>query len=108
MVVVDNSGDGDDTLFADRFYLVAEVLSDADMEKDIPAKSRHYIRHPRNLYFLLIEQKQVRVEVRARAAGWEPVVLEGLDAVLDLPEWGFRAPLAALYHGTRLSVPRQT
>jgi Uma2 family endonuclease len=74
------------------------------MEKDIPAKARHYVRHPLNLYFLLIEQKQVRVEVRARAAGWEPIILEGPDAVLELPEWGFRATLADLYRGTSLAT----
>ena len=44
----------------------------------------------------------MRVEVRARAVGWEPVVLQGLDAVLELPEWGFRATLADLYRGTSL------
>lgn len=73
------------------------------MEKDIPAKARHYIRHPQNLHFLLIDQKRARVDVRARAAGWEPVVLEGLDAVLELHEWGFRATLADLYRGTSLA-----
>jgi len=103
VAVLDSSGDGDDTLYADRFYLVAEVLSDSNTDKDIAAKSRRYLQHPLNLYFLLFEQKQVRVEVRARAAGWEPVVLEGLDAVLELPEWGFRVSLAVLYRGTSLA-----
>jgi Uma2 family endonuclease len=103
VAVLDSSGDGDDTLYADRFYLVAEILSDSNTDKDIAAKSRRYIQHPQNLYVLLIEQKQVRVEVRARAAGWEPVDLEGLDAVLELPEWGFRATLAHLYRGTSLA-----
>jgi Uma2 family endonuclease len=104
VVVTDGSAGEMDTAFVDRFYLVAEVLSDGDMEKDIPAKARHYVRHPLNLYFLLIEQKQVRVEVRARAAGWEPIILEGPDAVLELPEWGFRATLADLYRGTSLAT----
>jgi Uma2 family endonuclease len=94
-----------DVLYADRFYLVTEVLSDGNTDKDIAAKSRRYIQHPQNLYFLLIEQKQVRVEVRARAASWEPVVLEALDVVLELPEWSFRVPLAALYDGTPLASP---
>jgi Uma2 family endonuclease len=81
----------------------AEVLSDGDMERDMPAKARHYARHPQNLYFMLIGQKRARVELRARAAGWEPVVLEGLDAALELAEWGFRATLADLYRGTSLA-----
>jgi Uma2 family endonuclease len=108
VAVLDNSGDGDDTLYADRFYLAAEVLSDSNTDKDIAAKSRRYLQHPQNLYFLLIEQKRVRMEVRARAAGWEPVVLEGLDAVLELPEWGFHLPLAALYRGTSLDASAQS
>jgi Uma2 family endonuclease len=103
VAVLDSSGDGDDTLYTDRFYLVAEILSDGNTDKDIAAKSRRYLQHPSNLYFVLFEQKQVRVEVRARAAGWEPVVLQGLDAVLELPEWGFRATLADLYRGTSLA-----
>ena len=90
--------------YADRFYLVMEVLSDSNTDKDIAAKSRRYIQHPQNLYFLLVDQDQARVEVRARAEGWEPVELKGLDAVLELPEWGFRMSLADLYDGTALGV----
>jgi Uma2 family endonuclease len=106
VVVADDTAGEEDTAFVERFYLVAEVLSDADMEKDIPAKRRDYIRHPQNLYFLLVEEKQVRAELRARAAGWEPLALEGRDAVLQLPEWGFRVPLAALYDGTGLGLAK--
>jgi len=100
VAVLDSSVDLD-TPYANKFYLVAEVLSDSNTDKDIAAKRIRYLQHPDNLYFLLIEQKQVRVEVWAHAAGWEPIVLEGLDAVLDLPEWGFRSALADLYRGTR-------
>jgi len=99
VAVLDSSVDLD-TLYADRFYLVAEILSDSNTDKDIAAKRIRYLQHPDNLYFLLIQQKQVRVEVWARAAGWKPVVLAGLDAVVELPEWGFRATLADLYRGT--------
>jgi Uma2 family endonuclease len=103
VAVLDSSGDGDDTLYADRFYLVAEILSDSNTDEDIAAKSRRYLQHPLNVYFLLFEQKCARVELRARATGWEPAVLEGLDAVLELPAWGFRVTLADLYRGTSLA-----
>jgi Uma2 family endonuclease len=89
--------------YAAKFYLVAEVLSDSNTDKDIAVKRQRYLQHPDNLYFVLIEQKRVRAEVLARAAGWQPVVLEGLDALLEIPEWGFRADLAAIYRGTPLS-----
>jgi Uma2 family endonuclease len=103
VAVLDRSLDVD-TLYADSFYLVAEILSESNTDKDIAAKSRRNIQHPQNLYFLLIEPKQARVEVRARATGWEPAELRGLDAVLELPEWSFRMPIAALYDGTPLGA----
>jgi Uma2 family endonuclease len=37
-----------DALYADRFFLVAEILSDSNTDKDIAAKSRRYIQHPDN------------------------------------------------------------
>jgi Uma2 family endonuclease len=105
VAVLDSSGDSDETLYAERFYLIAEVLSDSNTDKDIATKSHRYLQHPLNLYFLLFDQKEVRVEVRARAAEWAPVILKGLDAVLELPEWGFSALLAALCRGTSLEGP---
>jgi Uma2 family endonuclease len=92
------------TPYADRFYLVLEVRSDSNTDQDIAAKRRGYIQHPQNLYYLFVEQDEVRIEIRARAAGWEPVEPNGLDAILELPQWGFSMPLAALYDGTPLGV----
>jgi Uma2 family endonuclease len=103
VAVLDRTADVD-TLYADRFYLVAEILSESNTDKDIAAKARRSIQHPQNLYFLLIDQKQVRVEVHARTTSWEPVAPEALDAVLELSEWGFRMPLPALYDGTPLAT----
>lgn len=102
VAVLDSVLSEDDTPYAGSFYLVAEILSDGNTDQDIAAKSRRYVQHPQNLYFLLIEQKEVRVEVRTRSAGWEPVVLKGHDAVVKLPEWSFSVPLSALYRGTQL------
>ncbi|MBX9588484.1 MAG: Uma2 family endonuclease [Hyphomonadaceae bacterium] len=88
--------------YAGKFYCVAEVLSESNTDKDIAVKRRRYLQHPDNMCFVLIEQKRVRAELLARATAWQPVVLEGLDAVLDIPEWGFRTPLGELYRGTPL------
>jgi len=90
--------------YSDKFYLVAEILSDSNTDKDIAVKRRRYLQHPDNLYFLLIEQKRVRVEVLARARGWAPTVLERLEDELELPEFGFRMPVADLYRGTPLAA----
>jgi Uma2 family endonuclease len=86
--------------YSNKFYLVAEILSDSNTDKDIAVKRQRYLQHPDNLYFVLIDQKRVRLEVLARAQHWHPVVSEGPDGVLDLPAFGFRVPLAALYRGT--------
>jgi Uma2 family endonuclease len=86
--------------YADKFYCVAEILSDSNTDKDIAVKRQRYLQHPDNLYFILVEQKRVRLEVLARAQQWQPVVRERLDHVLDLPAFGIRIPLTALYRGT--------
>jgi Uma2 family endonuclease len=90
--------------YADRFYCVAEILSDSNTDKDVAVKRQRYLQHSDNLYFLLIEQKRVRVEVLARARGWAPTVLERLEDELELPEFGFRMPVADLYRGTPLAA----
>jgi hypothetical protein len=60
VVVVDDTAGEEDTAFVERFYLVAEVLSDGDLGTDIPAKRRHYVRHPQNLYFVGSSEAQTQ------------------------------------------------
>jgi Uma2 family endonuclease len=93
--------------YANRFYFVAEVLSDSNTDKDIAVKRQRYLLHPDNLYFVLLEQKRMRCEVLARATGWQTVELEGPSAVLELPEFGFRKTLGEIYRGTPLAQPMQ-
>ncbi len=90
--------------YADKFYFVAEILSDSNTDKDIAVKRQRYLQHPDNLYFVLIEQRRMRVDLMARAASWQPVALEGRDAELVIPEWRFRVRLADLYRGTPLGT----
>ena len=94
--------------YANRFYLVAEILSDSNTDKDIAVKRQRYLQHPDNLYFVLVEQKRVHLDVFARATGWQPTGLDGLDATLELPELGFQTGVANLYRGTPLARPAQT
>jgi Uma2 family endonuclease len=90
--------------YANKFYCVAEILSDSNTDKDIAVKRQRYLQHPDNLYFVLIEQKRVHMEVLARATGWLPVALARLDDALELAEFGFRTTLANLYRGTPLAA----
>ena len=47
-------------------------------------------------------QDERKVEIWARGSGWHLPEKEGLGAVIDLPEFGARFTLAALYKGTPL------
>lgn len=104
VAVLDGSADLD-TSWADRFYFVAEVLSESNTDKDIAFKRASYIAHPDNLYCLVIEQTAVHVDVYARAASWERIALNSADAVLDLPAFGFRLRVGELYRDTPLWTP---
>jgi Uma2 family endonuclease len=88
--------------YIDSFYLVAEILSDSNTDKDIAVKRQRYLQHPDNRYFILVEQKRVHVEVLARAAGWQTQILQALDDILQLPDFGFAVAVSALYRGTPL------
>jgi hypothetical protein len=108
VAVLDSVIDEDDTRYAGSFYLVAEILSDSNTDKDIATKSRRYVQHPQNLYFLLIEQTLVRVEVCApgvgMGAGRAGTARRGVGAAgMELPR-----SLAALYRGTQLEAVSQT
>jgi Uma2 family endonuclease len=89
--------------YAEKFYCVAEILSDSNTDKDIAVKRQRYLQQPDNLYFLLVEQKRVQVEIMARAGGWRPLALDRPDAMLELPEFGFRVRVGDLYRGTPLA-----
>ena len=100
LLVVDQPvGEGS---YADRFYLTAEILSDSNTQEYMSLKVERYAQHPENLYSLIIGQKDFHCEVWSRASGWKGVVLRSGDDVLDLPEFGFRCELRALYRGTPL------
>ena len=92
------------TSYAERFYLVAEVLSESNTEEHIALKRERYQAHPDNLYVLVIDQLTYRIELTARSDDWKMVVLEGPDAVLSLPAMSFRCHLSQLYRGTPLAV----
>ena len=92
------------TSYSDRFYLVAEVLSESNTEKHIAVKRDRYQAHPDNLYVLVIDQMAHRIELTARADNWQLTVLEGPDTLLSLPAMAFTCRLSDLYKGTPLAV----
>lgn len=90
--------------YSDKFFLVAEVLSDSNTDRDVEIKRRRYMQHPDNLYALIIDQKSVMVEVWARRLGWQQIILSAIDDVLELPEIGISIPLRTIYAGTPVAA----
>lgn len=101
VVVLDNLVDY--SSYAARVYLTVEIRSRSNTREYMSLKQQRYSEHPDNLYSMIISQRQVRVELRSRAVGWDRTVLSAADDLLDLPEFGFRCALRDLYRGTPLA-----
>jgi Uma2 family endonuclease len=95
-------------LYSDRFQLVAEVLSPTNTRREMDLKLRRYREAPENLYAVVIEPREFRVEIYAKRANWQPVSLTEPDDVIEMPEFGLRCRLADLYRGTPLDPERVT
>jgi Uma2 family endonuclease len=91
-------------LYADRFYLVAEILSESDMPEVIAAKLAYYKSHAPNRVVLLVRQDRLGVTVHTRldASRWSERDLTAADDVIDLPEIGPIGTVGRLYRHTPL------
>jgi Uma2 family endonuclease len=100
-VAVIQEDENPDPRYADRFYLVAEVLSDSD--KDIiDGKRDIYRAQPSCTCVLLIRQDRPEIIVDRRSGeGWLAQVLHDADE-LALPEFGLRCPVRDVYRDTPL------
>jgi len=95
-VAVIREDENPDPRYADRFYLVAEILSDSD--KDIIDSKRDIYRaHPSCNCILLVRQDRMEITVdRRNAEGWSSRVLRG-DDELTLPEFGLTCTVGDIY-----------
>jgi Uma2 family endonuclease len=89
-------------LYAERFLLVAEVLSPTNSRAEIGVKLLRYREAADNLYAIVIEPRSFLVAVHAHKRGWEPLVLDRAADMLELSELGFRCSVGDLYRGTPL------
>ena len=89
-------------LYSERFQLVAEVLSSTNTRREIGLKLRRYREAPENLYAVVIEPRELRVEIYAKRDDWQPVILTKPDDLIEMPEFGLRCRVADLYRGTPL------
>jgi Uma2 family endonuclease len=103
-VVVIDVEEGSDQRYADRFYLIAEVVSASDRPK-IEGKREIYKRHDACNCMLTIRQErhEVRVDLRTGTT-WTTQVLTRPADELILIEFGLRCTLADLYRGTPLAA----
>jgi Uma2 family endonuclease len=89
-----------DRRYADRFFLVAEVVSPSD-EPKIEGKREMYKRHPDCECVLVIRQDRYRVIVELRTeGGWGRETLSAADERLNLPAFGLQCSLKDIYKGT--------
>ncbi len=92
--------------YANRFYLVAEIVSESDRTY-VESKRGVYKLHEACRCILTVQQDrcEVRVDLRAES-GWDEQVLTKPDDLLVLPDFGLRCETSDLYRGTALQ-PRQ-
>jgi len=93
-------------LYSERFQLVAEVLSPTNTRREIDLKLRRYREAQENLYAVVIEPYEFRVEIYAKRSNWQPAVLTNPDDLIAMPEFGLSCCLVDLYRGTTLDPQR--
>jgi Uma2 family endonuclease len=89
-------------LYSERFQLVGEVLSPTNRRQEIDLKLRRYREAPDNLYAVVIEPREFRVEIHPKRVNWQPAILTKADDSIEMPEFGLRCRVADLYVGTPL------
>jgi Uma2 family endonuclease len=100
-VAVIREDENPDPRYAERFYLVAEVLSESD-KGVIESKRDIYRAHPSCTCILLVRQDLMEIIVERRTGeGWRAQVLHAADE-LSLPEFGLTCPVADVYRDTAL------
>jgi Uma2 family endonuclease len=83
--------------------VVVEVLSPSTAKDDLTRKRRAYKAIPGLKVIVYVSQDEPRLDLvrRREDGGWdEDEAVEGLDAVLELPEIDLRLPMAEIYEDT--------
>ena len=100
-VTVIREDENPDPRYADRFYLVAEVLSESD-KGIIESKREIYRAHPSCTCILLVHQDRPEIIAEHRTAdGWRSQVLHA-DDELAVPDFGLICLVRDVYHDTRM------
>src|SRR5262245_55698561 len=91
-------------IYVERFYFVAEVLSESDNKAVLEAKLAYYQQHEHNQCVLFVRQDQVGAEQHDRQSGrsWQERALTASEAPLAFPAIGTVGRLGDLYKFTPL------
>ena len=93
-------------LYSEHFQFAAEILSPSNTRTEIGVKLRRYREAPDNLYVIVIDSRELLVEIYARNRGWEPHTLKSAGDPIEMPEFGLSCRVGDLYRGTPLDPER--
>lgn len=91
-------------IYVERFYFVAEVLSESDKKAALEAKLAYYKAHEHNRCVLFVRQDQIGAHQHDRRTDgyWARRVLKSPQAPLTFPDIGTVGRLGDLYRYTPL------
>ena len=91
-------------IYVERFYFVAEVLSENDKKAVLDAKLAYYKEHEHNRCVLFVRQDQIGAQQhdRRRDGSWTQRTLRSPQAPLTFPDIGTVGRLGDLYKHTPL------
>lgn len=98
-------------IYAERFYFVAEVLSNSDRPETLAgsdkpivlaAKLAYYRAHAHCRSILIVRQDRIEADLHARANTWSTVTLKSPSDPITVPEIGAIGMLGDLYRHTPL------
>lgn len=102
-MVVCNSNPGTDS-YQESPELVIEVLSKRTRRIDLGEKKDAYLAIPSLRVYLLVEQEMAAVTIYRRGEqGFQQEIVEGLESVVELPEFETELSLAEIYEGVVFS-----
>ncbi len=91
-------------IYVERFYFVAEILSESDRREVLEAKLAYYQQHEHNKCVLFVRQDRVGADQHDRQGDgtWQARALTTLEAPLTFPGIGSVGRLGDLYRFTPL------
>ena len=91
-------------IYVERFYFVAEILSESDRREVLEAKLAYYQQHEHNKCVLFVRQDRVGADQHDRQGDgtWQARALTTLEAPLMFPGIGSVGRLGDLYRFTPL------